>query len=44
MSNSEQQAREQILNLVADYYNRFLKKDNDSFTEGDRIPYSGRVF
>ena len=44
MSNSEQQARKQILNLVADYYNRFLKKDNDSFTEGDRIPYSGRVF
>ena len=44
MSNEQQMAREQILELVKDYYERFLKTDKDKFSEGDRIPYSGRVF
>ncbi|WP_442861690.1 lipopolysaccharide biosynthesis protein RfbH [Butyrivibrio sp.] len=41
---AEKAAREKILELVADYYDKFLKVDNSDFNEGDRIPYSGRVF
>ncbi|WP_026652562.1 lipopolysaccharide biosynthesis protein RfbH [Butyrivibrio proteoclasticus] len=37
-------AREEIMELVVKYYNEFLKVDNEGFTEGDRIQYSGRVF
>ncbi|SFQ14226.1 CDP-6-deoxy-D-xylo-4-hexulose-3-dehydrase [Butyrivibrio proteoclasticus] len=46
MSGNEAQkaARKQILDLVADYYDKFLKVDNTGFEKGDRIPYSGRVF
>ncbi len=46
MANNEtqQEAREHIKELVTDYYHRFLKVDNKEFKEGDRIPYSGRVF
>ncbi len=46
MANNETQkeAREHIMELVTDYYQRFLKVDNNEFKEGDRIPYSGRVF
>ena len=44
MSNEQQMAREQILELVKDYYDRFLKTDKEKFSKGDRIPYSGRVF
>ena len=39
----EKAARQEIKNLVARYYENYLKAD-DSFSEGDRIPYSGRVF
>ena len=39
----EKAARQEIKELVAKYYENYLKADN-SFTEGDRIPYSGRVF
>ncbi len=41
---AEKAARKQILELVADYYDKYLKVDNSEFKEGDRIPYSGRVF
>lgn len=41
---AQKAARKQIEDLVKDYYNRFLKTDKEDFTEGDRIPYSGRVF
>ena len=41
---AEKAARLEIEKLVADYYNRFLKNDKEEFKEGDRIPYSGRVF
>ncbi len=44
ISNNEQAAREQIKELVAEYYEKFLKVDRESFNKGDRIPYSGRVF
>ncbi len=39
----EKAARQEIKDLVAKYYENYLKADN-SFNEGDRIPYSGRVF
>ena len=34
--NSEQEAREQIKGLVADYYHEF-KENKKAFSEGDRI-------
>ena len=43
-NEAQKAARKQILDLVADYYDKFLKVDNTGFEEGDRIPYSGRVF
>ncbi len=43
-NEAQKAARKQILDLVADYYEKFLKVDNTGFEEGDRIPYSGRVF
>lgn len=42
-NKTENEARQEILNYVKEYYNHFLKKDT-SFNEGDRIPYSGRVY
>ena len=41
--NSEAEAREQIKNLVAQYYHDFKEK-NDTFKEGDRVAYASRVF
>lgn len=41
--NNEQEAREQIKQLVADYYHDF-KENKKIFVEGDRICYSGRVY
>ena len=45
MSNwkNEQEAREQIKSLVADYYHDFKEK-KDSFKPGDRVSYASRVF
>ena len=43
MKNTQQQAKQEILNLVKDYYNQYHKKDS-SFKAGDRISYAGRVF
>ena len=40
---SELQAREQILDLVADYYHAYHNQ-NKEFTEGQRIPYASRVY
>ena len=42
--SEEKAAREKILSMVADYYEKFLKTDKEAFSAGDRIPYSGRVF
>ena len=39
---TEAQAREEILNLVAEYCDRFHKKK--PYEEGDRIPYASRVY
>ena len=41
---AEKAARQEILEKVTEYYNNFLKTDKNEFQEGDRIPYSGRVF
>lgn len=40
---TEQQAREEIKGLVADYYHQFKEK-KEAFHPGDRINYGGRVF
>ena len=39
---TEAQAKQEILNLVAEYCNKFHIKDE--YTEGDRIPYASRVY
>ncbi len=41
--NSEEQAREQIKEMVAEYYKDFKAK-KEPFKEGDRITYAARVF
>lgn len=40
---SEQQARKQILDMVAEYAETY-HKFNNSYNSGDRIPYAGRVY
>ncbi len=40
---TEQQAKEEILGLVEQYCDKFHKRD-DSFAEGQRIPYASRVY
>lgn len=42
-NKSEQQAKNEILNMVKEYYECYHKKNN-SFKEGDRIPYASRVY
>ena len=41
--SSEQEARDQIKDLVSEYYHQF-KEDDSSFQPGDRVNYSGRVY
>ena len=40
---TEQQAREKIKEIVAEYYHTFKEKNTD-FNEGDRITYAARVY
>lgn len=44
--NSEEEARKQIKELVADYYEEFKKpkESKDNFKPGDRISYASRVY
>lgn len=43
--NSEQEARRQIKELVAQYYLEYKKPQQEKpFAEGDRIPYASRVY
>lgn len=46
MWNSEQEAREEIKDLVGQYYHQFKAQEMDhgDFRPGDRISYSGRVY
>ena len=42
---NEAEAREEIKNLVAKFYNEFKKPEQDKeFTPGDRISYASRVY
>lgn len=43
MWNSEQEARNDILQKVIEYYHQF-KEGNNEYVEGNRVPYAGRVF
>ena len=43
MWNSEAEAREEIIALVAEYYRQF-KRTEKPFSPGDRVNYGGRVF
>lgn len=43
MWNSEQEARNDILQKVTEYYHQF-KEENNEYVEGNRVPYAGRVF
>ena len=40
---TEQQAKEQILDMVREYYNTF-RSNKKEYKEGDRIPYASRVY
>ena len=40
---NEQQAREQILNMVGEYCTKYHTKDT-KFAEGSRIPYASRIY
>ena len=42
-NKSEEQARQQILKLVEEYYDAF-HAPRKSFAPGDRIPYASRVY
>ena len=41
-NKTEQQAREEILSLAAEYYREFQKPP--AYRKGGRIPYAGRVY
>ena len=41
-SKTEQEARQEILEMTAEYCRRFHKKK--PYEEGDRIPYASRVY
>ena len=43
MEKTEQQARQEILDLVSEYAKKYKATDN-SYKEGDRIPYASRVY
>lgn len=42
-NKTENEAREQILSSVKEYYTKF-KKDGKPFSEGDRVTYAARVY
>ena len=43
LNKSEKEARQEILNLVENYYNTY-HKNNAEFKQGDRINYAGRIY
>lgn len=43
--NSEKEARQQIKDLVAEYYHQFKEPEtNKKFVPGDRVSYGGRIY
>lgn len=43
-NKSEQQARNEILSLVSEYADRYHASSQQTFAEGQRIPYASRVY
>ncbi|MBQ7433435.1 MAG: lipopolysaccharide biosynthesis protein RfbH [Lachnospiraceae bacterium] len=43
-NKNESQAREEIFELVREYYEQFHKNKKSAYTRGDRIPYASRVY
>lgn len=41
--NNEEEARQYILQIVADYYHSF-KEDKTDYVAGNKVPYAGRVY
>ena len=44
MEKTQQQARQEILDLVAGYCETYHIKNKKPYEEGDRIPYASRVY
>ena len=44
MEKSQQQARQEILDLVAEYCENYHIKNKKAYEPGDRIPYASRVY
>ena len=44
MEKAQQQAREEILGLVADYCQKYHLENKKEYEPGDRIPYASRVY
>ena len=44
MDKKQEEARQQILDLVADYCENYHIKNKKEFEPGDRIPYASRVY
>lgn len=43
-NTDKQETRNRILDLIDEYYERFLGADSEDYTPGDRIPYASRVY
>lgn len=44
MEKAQEQARQEILDLVADYCEKYHTKNKKPYETGDRIPYASRVY
>lgn len=44
MEKSQEQARQEILDLVADYCEQYHINNKKTYEQGDRIPYASRVY
>ena len=44
MEKTQEQARQEILDLVARYCENYHIKNKKPYKEGDRIPYASRVY
>ena len=44
MEKTQEQARQEILDLVADYCEKYHLQNKKPYEPGDRIPYASRVY
>lgn len=44
MEKTQQQAKQEILEIVADYYKKYHRDSKKNYETGDRIPYASRVY